>query len=108
MKLSASAERQLARIADEVGAVGIKLSLVRTGCNGYAYKFDLVEDPSLHNHTAYSFNTVNIFISDLEVMFLGDVEIDYVDQNLGSSFTFKNPLEEAACGCGKSISLKTA
>jgi iron-sulfur cluster assembly accessory protein len=106
MKLTQSAERQLARITDEVGAVGVKLSLIRTGCNGYGYKLDLVNEPNTNDFKAFSFDTVNVYLSNQDVMFLADVEVDYVAENLGYSFKFRNPLEEAVCGCGKSFYMK--
>ena len=47
----------------------------------------------------------NIGHGAVPIMFLIGTEMDYVDQNLGANFVFRNPNETSRCGCGESFSV---
>ena len=42
------------------------------------------------------------------MLFLVGTEIDYVTTKLSSKFTFQNPNETDACGCGESVTIVPA
>jgi len=42
------------------------------------------------------------------VLFLIGTEMDFETTKLGSRFTFRNPNQTAACGCGESVSITPA
>jgi len=48
---------------------------------------------------------VTIAVDEASLPFLEGVEIDYVEELIGSSFRIKNPNAGSACGCGNSFSI---
>ncbi len=48
---------------------------------------------------------VKVIIDTQAVMYLIGTEMDYTTNELSSEFTFKNPNQKSACGCGKSFSV---
>ena len=42
------------------------------------------------------------------ILFLIGTELDFETTKLGSRFTFKNPNQTSACGCGESVSITPA
>jgi iron-sulfur cluster assembly protein len=49
-----------------------------------------------------------ILIEPRAVLFLLGTEMDYEATPLKSGFTFRNPNQTAACGCGESVQLTPA
>ena len=49
-----------------------------------------------------------VVIDAKAVMFLLGTEMDYKVEKLKSGFTFNNPNQTSACGCGESVELKAA
>ncbi len=48
---------------------------------------------------------ITVLIDPMAIMYLVGTEMDYVEQDLGSNFTFRNPNETSRCGCGESFSV---
>ena len=48
---------------------------------------------------------VTILIEPKAVLFLIGTEIDYVTSKLSAKFSFRNPNETDACGCGESVTI---
>ena len=51
---------------------------------------------------------VTILIEPKAVLFLIGTEIDYETTRLSAKFTFRNPNETDACGCGESVTIVPA
>jgi iron-sulfur cluster assembly protein len=51
---------------------------------------------------------VRIFVDPKAVLFLIGTEIDYETTKLSARFTFKNPNQTDACGCGESVTIVPA
>ena len=47
---------------------------------------------------------VKVFVDMFSAQYLSGVEIDYVNNVMGSGFTFSNPNASGGCGCGTSFS----
>lgn len=74
------------------------------GCSGFQYKFDFdtekqPDDLELRQHG------VAVLVDDLSLGFLGDAQLDYVEELVGSYFKVENPNATASCGCGTSFSI---
>ncbi len=74
------------------------------GCSGFQYKFDFdsekqPEDLELRQHG------VAVLVDDMSLSFLGDSQLDYVEELVGSYFKVENPNATASCGCGSSFSI---
>jgi iron-sulfur cluster assembly protein len=48
---------------------------------------------------------VKILIAPKDVMFLLGTKLDFSVNKLQASFTFQNPNQTGACGCGESVSI---
>ena len=46
-----------------------------------------------------------VVIDEMSLGFLLDAELDYVEDLMGSVFSFKNPNAASTCGCGSSFSI---
>ena len=48
---------------------------------------------------------VKILIAPTDLMFLLGTKLDFETTTLQASFTFQNPNQTGACGCGRSVSI---
>ena len=80
----------------------IKLGIKNSGCNGYAYILDLIDQ----NDTDLMFNTIPFSIDQGSLEGLNKCEIDYQKDGFSSKIVFNNPNVVNSCGCGESFSLK--
>jgi iron-sulfur cluster assembly protein len=83
---------------------GIHIGVRTTGCSGLAYTLEYLDsvtnlDPG---HTTL-FETFCIYISEKDLPYFKDLEIDYVRQGLNEGFEFRNQAEKDRCGCGESF-----
>jgi len=51
---------------------------------------------------------VTVLIEPKAVLFLLGTVMDFKTEKLSSGFTFKNPNETGACGCGESVAITPA
>jgi iron-sulfur cluster assembly protein len=85
--------------------VGIRVGVRTTGCSGFAYVLEYVDQVSEHEGalTIQANNNVNIFLDCKDEPYLNGMTIDYVRQGLNEGFEFVNPNERDRCGCGESF-----
>jgi iron-sulfur cluster assembly protein len=48
-------------------------------------------------------NNTSLFIDPKAIMTIVGTNMDYVETNIGSEFTFTNPNSKGDCGCGESF-----
>lgn len=89
--------------ADSSLRVGIK----KGGCAGMEYTVEWVDQPGKFDEVIED-KGVRLLIDAKAVMFLLGAEMDYKVEKLKSGFTFKNPNQTSACGCGESVELRPA
>jgi iron-sulfur cluster assembly protein len=87
--------------------LGIRVGVTNGGCAGMAYTMNYAEDTNPADEVMED-RGVKIFIEPKAILFLIGTELDFETTKLGSRFTFKNPNETAACGCGESVSITPA
>lgn len=83
---------------------GLRVGVKKGGCAGMEYTMayaeslapgeDVVEDKG-----------VKIFVEPKAVLFLLGTQMDYKAEKLSSGFSFNNPNQTGACGCGESVSI---
>jgi len=87
--------------------VGVRVGVKNAGCAGMAYTLDPVEVPNPADDLVTD-HGVQVFVDPKAVLFLLGATMDFEATKLRTGFTFKNPNEVSACGCGESVLLKPA
>ena len=82
--------------------LGIRLAVKPTGCSGYAYQMEFVDESATGDQIIIQDN-ISIFVDPKSAIFLSGTEIDFEINGLNSGFKFTNPLEKDRCGCGESF-----
>ena len=105
-------ERAAARVRELVegndkALIGVRVGVKNAGCAGMAYPLDPVETPNPADDVV-SEHGVRVFVDPKAVLFLLGATMDFEATKLRTGFTFKNPNEVSACGCGESVLLKPA
>ena len=105
-------ERAAARVRELVegndkALIGVRVGVKNAGCAGMAYTLDPVETPNPADDVV-SEHGVSVFVDPKAVLFLLGATMDFEATKFRTGFTFKNPNEVSACGCGESVLLKPA
>jgi len=86
------------------GCEGIRVSVKKTGCSGFMYVFDFIDNPPETDIVVEGEN-YKIFIDADATKYLEGATLDYQKKFLNESFEFINPNEAARCGCGESFTV---
>lgn len=81
---------------------GLRVRVVPGGCSGFQYSLN-IEEESRQGDFVLDEKGVRLFVDMFSAQYLNGVEIDYVQNVMGSGFTFKNPNSTGSCGCGSSF-----
>ena len=104
----AAAERvQHIMAKSEKPLAGLRIGVKNGGCAGMEYTMEWAEQPAKFDEVIED-QGVKILIDAKAVMFLLGTQMDYQSSALKSGFTFSNPNQTSACGCGESVQLKPA
>jgi len=87
--------------------IGVRVGVKNAGCAGMAYTLDYVSEP-VPGDDHVSEKGVSVYIEPKATLFLLGTVMDYQESKLSSGFTFNNPNQTGACGCGESVQLKPA
>jgi iron-sulfur cluster assembly protein len=87
--------------------LGVRVGVTNGGCAGMAYTMNYAETAEPLDEVMED-RGVRIYIEPKAILFLIGTELDFETSKLGSRFTFKNPNQTAACGCGESVSITPA
>ncbi|HTS94791.1 MAG TPA: iron-sulfur cluster assembly accessory protein [Stellaceae bacterium] len=99
----AAAERIRALLAKRgKPAVGIRVGVRSRGCSGLTYTLEYADEKGKFDEIVED-KGVTVLIDPKASMFIIGTEMDYVEDNLQSGFTFRNPNEKGRCGCGESF-----
>lgn len=91
----------------ETPAAGVKVGVRSGGCSGLAYTIEYADEVGQYDEvvkvTTDSGEELTILIDPKAIMYLIGTEMDYVETQFKSGFTFVNPNEKGRCGCGESF-----
>jgi iron-sulfur cluster insertion protein len=73
------------------------------GCSGFQYGFTLDEEQA-EDDWDLDVDGVHVLVDSMSGGYLQGAEVDYKEDQYGSSFTIKNPSATTTCGCGSSFS----
>ncbi len=100
----AAAEHLSRQLQTKPDARGIRLGVKPSGCSGYMYIVDFVNDPT-EQDIALDFHGVPVFVDDLSYPMMDAVEVDMVTEGLNRGLRFTNANAISECGCGESFSV---
>jgi len=89
------------------GAKGVRLGVKKGGCAGMEYTVDLVTEPKPGDDHVER-DGAHVWVAPEAALFLLGTQMDFEVTRLRTGFTFNNPNQSSACGCGESVELKPA
>lgn len=93
--------------AAEESFIGVRIGVKNGGCAGMEYTMDYAEAAAPLDEVVED-NGITILIDPKAILFLLGTEIDYITEKLSTRFTFNNPNQTDACGCGESVTIVPA
>lgn len=103
----AAAARVREIMSSRDGAQGIRIGVKKGGCAGMEYTIDLVTE-AVAGEDHIERDGAHVWIAPAAVLFLLGTEMDFEITKLRTGFTFRNPNQSSACGCGESVELTPA
>jgi iron-sulfur cluster assembly protein len=85
----------------------VRVGVKNGGCAGMSYYMEYAEKIEPLDEVVEE-KGVRILIDPKAVLFLLGTEMDYKIDKLSAQFTFNNPNQTAACGCGESVQIEPA
>ena len=85
-------------------AVGLRVGVTKTGCNGWAYVVDYAEAVSADD-VVFENRGVQVIVDRESLELIDGTEVDFVKEGLNEAFRFRNPNVSGECGCGESFSV---
>ncbi len=104
IQLTESARKRVSKFLENEGGVALRLGVRRTGCSGWAYVVDLVDEIS-DQDTVFEHDGVTIVVDQKSLPLVDGTRIDFVAEGLNRTFRFSNPNVTDECGCGESFSV---
>lgn len=83
----------------------VRLSVKQSGCTGWKYVVDLVNEPESTDLHMVLDDGVELWIDSGSLAVVGGTEIDYVTEGVNRQLRFNNPRVKDYCGCGESFSV---
>ena len=87
--------------------LGLRVGVKNGGCAGMEYTMEWATEAKPYDEVIEE-KGVKVLIDPKAILFLLGTEMDYQSSALKSGFTFNNPNQTAACGCGESVQLAPA
>ncbi len=106
MTLSQGAANQIKTLLAKRGrdSLGIRIGIRSGGCSGFKYFVEYADAKGPYDEVLTE-KGVTVLIDPKALMYLIGCEMDYMEEQFKSGFTFTNPNEKGKCGCGSSFSV---
>ena len=104
IQLTESARKRVRSFLTRDGGKALRLGVRRTGCSGWAYVVDLVDEIGAED-TIFEHSGVTIVVDKKSLPLVDGTRIDFVAEGLNRTFRFSNPNVTDECGCGESFSV---
>jgi iron-sulfur cluster assembly protein len=101
---SSAADRVRSFLGRRGHGVGLRLSVKKTGCSGFAYVVNYADDIGADD-VVFEDRGVKVIVVRDSLGFIDGTEVDFVKQGLNEAFRFRNPNVKGECGCGESFTV---
>jgi iron-sulfur cluster assembly accessory protein len=105
ISVTPEAARHLKSQVETKGKSGVRISVKESGCTGYMYVMEEVQQGEDGDVTVPLDNGVSVFVDPKSIAVLQGTQLDYVKEGINRTLKFLNPNVTAACGCGESFSV---
>jgi len=102
--LTEAAAARVKAIMAETDKPYLRVGVKNGGCAGMEYVMEYADAPEKLDEIVED-QGVKILIKANAILFLIGSKIDYEATRLASKFTFQNPNQTDACGCGESVTI---
>ncbi len=109
MTLTDAAAARVREIVDggEGDLMGLRVGVKNGGCAGMSYTMEMAKAAAPGDEIIED-KGVKVLIDPKAVLFLLGTQMDFSTSKLSSGFTFNNPNQTSACGCGESVAITPA
>ena len=109
MTLTDAAAARVRELTEAAGKpiAGLRVGVRNGGCAGMSYTMELADDVSPLDEVV-EVKGVKLLIDPKAILFLLGSEMDFKVDRLSATFSFRNPNETSACGCGESVAITPA
>ena len=101
---SAAADRVRSFLGRRGHGVGLRLSVKKTGCSGFAYVVNYADEVGADD-VVFEDQGVKVIVDRASLGYIDGTEVDFVKQGLNEAFRFRNPNVKGECGCGESFTV---
>jgi iron-sulfur cluster assembly protein len=101
---SAAADRVRSFLGRRGHGVGLRLSVKKTGCSGFAYVVNYADEVGTDD-VVFEDQGVKVIVDRASLGYIDGTEVDFVKQGLNEAFRFRNPNVKGECGCGESFTV---
>ncbi|MGB1090812.1 MAG: HesB/IscA family protein [Oceanobacter sp.] len=84
---------------------GIRLAVKKSGCSGFKYNVEFVEQAEDGDQSIQVADDVTLFVAEDAKAYVRGTEIDFAKEGVNSTIVFNNPNAKDLCGCGESFSV---
>ena len=106
IEVTEAALRHFRQQVQSANARGIRISVKESGCTGFMYVVDLVQEPLSGDLQLGQSDDPAMFVDPAALKILSGTRVDYVREGINSLLKFENPNAKNYCGCGESFDLK--
>jgi iron-sulfur cluster assembly protein len=109
MTLTDAAAARVKELTEAAGKpiAGLRVGVRNGGCAGMSYTMELADRVSPLDEVVED-KGVKLLIDPKAILFLLGSEMDFKVDRLSATFSFRNPNETSACGCGESVAITPA
>ncbi len=109
MSMTESAAERARNLIANAGrpVAGLRIGVKNGGCAGMSYTVEFADEKQPLDEVVED-KGVTLLVDSKALMFLLGTTLDFETSKISSTFTFRNPNQISACGCGESVSLKAA
>jgi iron-sulfur cluster insertion protein len=106
LSISENAAKRVTELITSDGSEGnmLRITVSAGGCSGFSYGFKLDYQKTEDDHT-FEEHGIVVVVDELSLEILGNSEIDFVEDLMGSAFKLNIPNATSSCGCGISFAV---